>query len=237
MAKDREKAPATKQETDVSRFLAKVATLPVSAGRGPRGKLIFAMDATMSREPSWDRAIAIQSDMFDAAAGLGGLDVQLVWFRGFGEFHASCWARDAKSLGRDMTGVRCRGGYTQIGKVLAHATKQTRQEKVSALVYVGDCVEEDIDALCAKAGELGLLGLPVFLFQDGDDPVAARAFQEIARLSGGAYCRLNDASAARLQELLRAVAIFASGGKAALLQFGDRQGGDIKKLARQLGGK
>ena len=63
--------------------------------------------------------------------------------------------------------------------------------KVNALVYVGDSMEEDVDALCARAGELALLGVPVFLFQEGADATAARAFREIARLTKGAYCRFD----------------------------------------------
>jgi hypothetical protein len=235
MAKDRQKTPAKAGKSDVSAFLEKVASTPVTVARGSRGKLIIAMDATMSREPSWDHAISIQSEMFDAANDLGGLDVQLVWFRGFGEFHASSWARDANALARQMTAVRCRGGHTQIGKVLAHGLKQTRTEKVNALVYVGDCVEEAVDDLAAIAGEMGLMGLPVFLFQDGRDNDARLAFQEIARLSGGAYCHLDEASASRLKDLLRAVAVYASGGKQALLQTGKFHSSDVKKLLSQLG--
>lgn len=234
MAKDQGKVPARGGQDKVDAFLAKVAAAPLPVKTGSRGKLIFAMDATMSREPSWDRAIAIQSEMFDAAADLGGLDIQLAWFRGFEEFHASSWAADARALGREMTMVRCRGGYTQIGKVFAHALQQTKKQTVNALIYVGDCIEEDIDALCAQAGELGLRGLPVFVFHDGGDLATGGAFKEIARLSGGAYCRLDGTSASRLRDLLKAVAIYASGGSRALLQHGKQQGGDVLRLAQQL---
>ncbi len=234
MAKDRETVPAVGGQHSVDAFLTKVAAAPLPAKNGSRGNLVFAMDATMSREPSWDRAIAIQSEMFAAAAGLGGLDIQLAWFRGFGEFYASAWAADARTLGHEMTMVRCRGGYTQIGQVLSHVLRETGKRKVNALVYVGDCVEEDVDALSAQAGKFGLLGLPIFVFQDGGDGMSARAFQEIARLSGGAYCQLDGTSVSRLRDLLKAVAVYASGGSPALLQYGKRQGGDVLRLAQQL---
>ena len=66
---------------------------------------------------------------------------------------------------------------------------RAQKSKVNALVYVGDCMEEDVDRLAGLAGELGLIGVPVFLFQEGREPKAERAFREIARLSRGAYAR------------------------------------------------
>lgn len=234
MAKDRHNVPAKETASSVDSFLAKVKATPLPTKAVTRGRLIFAMDATMSREPSWDRAIGIQSEMFNAAADLGGLDVQLVWFRGFGEFSASKWASDAKSLGQAMTRVGCRGGHTQIGRVLNHTLQETKRSKVNALVYVGDCVEESVDELAATAGQLGLLGLPAFMFQDGGDATSARGFQEIARLTGGAYCHLDSGSAARLKDLLRAVAVYASGGHSALTRLGHKQSREVQQLITQV---
>ena len=115
-----------------------------------------------------------------------------------------------------MRQVHCEGGHTQIRKVLSHARKETGRQTVNALVYVGDCMEENVDALCQLAGELGLVGVPVFVFQEGHDARAERAFKEIARLSRGAYCRFDAGSAAQLRALLNAVAVYASGGRKAL---------------------
>ena len=157
---------------------------------GGRGRLIFALDATASREPSWDRACRIQGEMFEATAGLGGLDVELVFYRGFNECKASRWMASAADLHRAMRAVSCLGGETQIERVLDHAIAETKKRKVDALVFVGDAMEEDVDRLCRLAGELGLLGVPAFVFHEGDDPVAARAFKQIAKLSRGAYLQL-----------------------------------------------
>jgi hypothetical protein len=77
-------------------------------------------------------------------------------------------------------------------------------------------MEEDIDNLANLAGELGLLGVPAFMFQEGHDTAAERAFREIARLTKGAYCRFDAGSADQLRELLRAVAAYAAGGQKAL---------------------
>jgi hypothetical protein len=200
---------------DVAHFIGKVKTLK-RAGTGERGRLIFAMDATMSRQPTWDMALALQADMFEAVKQVGGLDVQLVYFRGHLECRASKWVSDPAALARLMTTVECHGGYTQIRKVLAHARKEGEARRVHAVVYVGDCMEEDIDELCARAGELALLGMPAFVFQEGRDARAERAFREIARLTKGAYCRFDAGAAAQLRELLSAVAVYAAGGRKAL---------------------
>jgi len=133
-----------------------------------------------------------------------------------------------------MTGVRCLGGHTQIGKVLRHAIKETTATKVDAVVFIGDCMEEDIDDLCHQAGELGLLGVPVFMFHERGDAIAARAFQQIARLSGGAYCRFDESSAKQLRELLAAVAVYAAGGRHALQDFSQRRGGMALQLTHQV---
>lgn len=224
----------TADAADVATFLAKVAAAPTPARSGARGRLLFAMDATASREATWDRACQIQGEMFETTAALGGLDVQLCYYRGFLEFQVSPWAGDARALARQMTGVRCAGGATQIARVLAHAVQQAREHALNAMVFVGDCMEEDVDALCRLAGELGLLGVRAFMFHEGRDPGAERAFREIARLSRGAYCRFDQASADQLRELLAAVAVYAAGGRAALEDLGRRSGDAVRRLAHQV---
>lgn len=231
------KLPTQSSRSDVDDFLKKVSDLPARHAPGERGRLIFAMDATMSREPTWDYACGIQSEMFRESAALGGIDVQLVYYRGFGECRASRWVSDPNGLLRLMTGVTCRAGHTQIGKILAHAERETRKRKVNALVFVGDALEEDVDVLGRKAGELGLLGVPAFMFQEGREARVRRAFEEIARLSGGAYCPFDSGSAQQLRELLSAVAVYAAGGKRALIEFGRKHGGRaVPLLTDQLRG-
>ena len=232
------KPPEKTGRSEVDDFLAKVAAAPAPKPAGQRGRLIFAMDATMSREPAWDNACQIQGEMFRETALLGGLDVQLVYYRGFGECRASKWVSDPKALLRLMTSVSCRAGHTQIERVLSHAVRETGKRKVDALVFVGDAIEEQVDDLGQLAGELGILGLPVFVFHEGGNATVRRAFEEIARLSGGAYCPFDMGSAAQLRELLRAVAVYAAGGRKALLEFGDRiDNSQVRQLTSQLRGK
>jgi hypothetical protein len=192
------------------------------------------MDATMSREPSWDRACKLQGEMFEQTAALGGLDIQLCYYRGFGEFDASPWLSSSRALLERMTSVSCRGGQTQIEKVLRQAISETKQKKVQALVFVGDCMEEDADRLCQLAGELGVLGVPAFLFHEGTEPAAARTFKEIARLTRGAYCAFDTTSAAQLRDLLSAVAVYAAGGRKALRDFSEQRSEVVRKLTRQM---
>jgi hypothetical protein len=242
MAKDRTPTPtegrnqpaAGSSRAEIDAFLAQVKTLGAAVQSGQRGRLIFALDATMSRQPLWDTACRLQADMFHEAASIGGLDVQLVYYRGLAECRASQWVSDARRLGGLMEKIDCRGGHTQIGKILAHTRREAEKRKVQALVFVGDAMEEPLDDLCAAAGALGLLGIPAFVFQEGHDPIAERAFREIARLSHGAYCRFDPGAAHELAELLRAVAAYAAGGMKALADLKARHGAGAVKLLEQL---
>ncbi len=214
-------------------FLRQVAASPVAVGAAS-GRLIFALDATASRQPTWDRACHIQADMFATAASLGGLSIQLCYFRGFGEFQAVPWLMDGSTLVQRMTGVTCQAGRTQIARVLRHTIHETCAARVNAMVYVGDCMEESAESLLELGGQLGLLGVPAFLFQEGEDAVARQVFEQLAKLSGGAYAQFNAASAKTLRDLLMAVAVYAAGGRRALADYADRAGSEILRLTRQM---
>ncbi len=231
-AGDNKVAKSSSDEVDA--FLAQVKATPSPVTGSDRGRLIFAMDATMSRQPTWDTACSIQAEMFHETAVIGGLDVQLVYFRGFNECQASRWASDPEALAGLMTQVMCRGGHTQIRRVLKHIKKEQAKGRVGAVVYVGDCMEENVDTLCQLAGEVGLLGVPMFMFQEGMDPVAEQAFREIARLTRGAFCRFDAASAQQLRDLLSAVAVYAAGGRAALEDYSSKRGGGAQLLLTQM---
>lgn len=201
----------------VAAFLDKVGQLgAVKPAPGRCGRLLFAVDATASRQPTWDVACDLQAEMFQATRDLGGIAVSLVYYRGFGECRATPFLTDTAELARRMAMVECQGGRTQIGRVLDHALDVTKQDPVQAMVFVGDAIEEELDPLCHLAGELGLRGTPVFVFHEGHDAAAESAFRQIAKLSGGAYAPFDRASAGALRDLLRAVAVFAAGGRRAL---------------------
>lgn len=234
MAQSGKNLPSQSGGKEVQDFLDRLARTPAVRSSTGRGRLLFAMDATASREPSWDRACHIQGEMFKATDGLGGLEVQLIYFRGFGECKATRWMDSSDTLVRAMTSVRCLGGRTQIGRVLKHTIAETKKRKVDALVFIGDSMEEEVDELCTSAGELGVLGVPVFVFQEGDDPAASLAFRQFATLTGGAHCRFDSSSASQLKDLLAAVAVFAAGGRKALADFSRTAGSAVAQITSQV---
>jgi hypothetical protein len=201
--------------SDIAAFVARARAMSPYAA-GSRGRLVFALDATMSRQPTWDMACALQADMFREAAGIGSLDIRLIYYRGIDECRSSSWISDSAKLARLMGAIDCRSGETQIGKILSHARSEAVASGIKAVVFVGDAMEESGDDLCARAGELGLLKVPVFMFQEGHDAIAEQVFRDIARLTGGAWCRFDPGAAAQLRELLRAAAAYAAGGREAL---------------------
>jgi len=156
------------------------------------------MDATASREATWKKACDIQAEMFRNTASIGGLQVQLCFYRGLVDFTSSDWLKDPDALLATMRSVRCQTGETQIRRVLKHALRENAASRVSAVVFVGDCVEENADTLIRLATEAGVVRLPVFIFQEGDDATARDVFEEIARRSGGAYSAFDaDSSPSR----------------------------------------
>src|SRR4030081_3902698 len=172
---------------DIAAFVAKArATSPHAPGA--KGRLVFALDATMSRQPTWDMACALQADMFREAAALGSLDIRLVYYRGLNECRATGWISDSAQLAKLMGKIDCRGGNTQIGKALSEARREA---------------------------------------------VAEQGLREIARLTGGAWCRFDPGAAAQLRELLRAAAAYAAGGREALLRL-SRTGSGAAQLLGQM---
>lgn len=234
----RESAPDTRRESAleredtssgdaIARFVAEAAA---KARRTVGGRLIFGLDATASRQPTWDRARDLQAAMFDEAGRIGDLEVQLVYYRGGGECRSSRWLGDARTL-RDLMGrIACRAGPTELGRVFAHAAAEARERPVAALAFVGDALEEAPGPLYDLAGELALLGVACFMFQEGRDQTVATAFAEIARLTGGAHVPFDTSAAGRLGDLLRAVAAYATGGRAALHALADRSEGEGARL-------
>ena len=212
------------ESSRVSAFLAEAASKPRQ-----RGNLLFALDATASRERTWDTASQLQASMFLEVVGIGGLDLQLIYFRGMRGVNAECkasrWISDPVALARLMAKIKCATGYTQIERVLSHASRETSQRKIGAVVYVGDACEEHPETLMKPAYELGGLGVPVFMFQEGQDSITRDRFQKIAEATHGAYHSFDQGSAKLLGELLKAVAAFAVGGVLAL----ERQGSDAAK--------
>jgi hypothetical protein len=206
--------------SDIDAFVQRTRAMQAASRvQAQRGRLIFALDATASRQPTWDMATQRSVEMFEEVSNL---DVQLLYYRGNGECRKSGWVSNSGSLVNLMTGIVCRAGETQIGKVLAHARDEAKAKptRKPTLVFIGDALEENIDELAPKAAELGDLGVKAFMFhephQEDNDAKVEAAFREIARLTGGAYCHFDANAPHQLAQLLRAVAAFTVGGVKAL---------------------
>jgi hypothetical protein len=204
-------------------------------GQAPhRGRLIFIVDATGSRKESWDLASKLQAEMFQEAARFGALDVQLVNFRGNADFGGECkvsrWTNNAHELPRLMARITCETGETQFRRAFEHVRKEHRHQPINACVCIGDAFEEE-EELPALYKVISGIGAPVFIFQEGEDRVAAVVFREIARLTRGAYHSFHPGAADQLRELLGAVAAFATGGLKALE---NRHTGSARKLLEQI---
>lgn len=222
------KPPSTRSSpAQIEKFLGKSKTLAAFVERQPR--LLFAVDATASRQPTWNIARKLQSEMFLATRKSTSLSVQLCYFRGFHDFYASAWLSDSTALAQKMSRVRCEGGHTQIGRTLKHAQAEHAKSAIKAVVFIGDANEENADTLCNMAGQCGLLKLPLFMFQEGRNPSVKQTFSDMARLSGGAFAFFDQHSADTLAALLGAVASYAAGGRKAL----ERQDNDIAKALLQ----
>ncbi|WP_051396725.1 hypothetical protein [Bradyrhizobium elkanii] len=178
-----------------------------------QGRLIFAIDATASRQPTWDIAAELTTQMFEAIDSVGRLEVQLVYYRGR-ECVASRWFSDAKLLAQFMSKVICIAGITQIERVFAHAVKENRKKKINALVMIGDACEEHPNELLDQARLLS--DVPIFMFQEGADEHVARVYGQIADITHGAFCKFDSNASQQLADLLKAVAAFAAGGIKAL---------------------
>ena len=222
------------ESSEIDAFLQSVEKAPVRQPGNQRGRLIFAMDATASRQRTWDRAMYLCTQMFVHTRGIGELDVQLVFYRGYDECRSSKWMDNADKLVAMMRKVSCMAGHTQIHRVFKHGLAECREKPVQALVFIGDCVEESVDQLGNLAGQARLLGLPIFIFQEGYDVEASLAFAQIAKLSGGAHCRFDESSASQLGDLLNAVAAYAAGGKEALQRLQGQGSTKAGQLLEQL---
>ena len=216
---------------NVNKFLSQVAKTPLPRSSARKGRLVFAMDATASREPTWERACQLHAEMFKVTDELGGLSIQLCYYRGLTEFRTFNWSDNETELAKMMADVTCLGGHTQIRKVLKNVLVQ---QDIKAVVFIGDAIEENPDILCQLAGELGLLNTPLFIFQEGSDSYVKKIFKQMAKLSRGAYAPFDLNSATELKLLLSAVAIFAAGGQEALEKFSKDSDKTVARLTRQL---
>src|SRR5262245_13622318 len=185
-------------------------------------RVIFAL-ANHAHSGGWDRAKILQREMFQAAAG-SGLAMKFAFY---GADNAAgvrrCrittrWITDPDGMAAVIDRAECSCGcYVNIRDVLAQAVKEAEERPLRAVIIVGDAFHDDPDSLdeaAISANRLRRAGTRVFLMQLGDDLIAARRLQYLARVSGGAYLRFDPRTQERqFSEMWKAVSIYASGGE------------------------
>jgi hypothetical protein len=183
-----------------------------------KARLAFIIDATASREHCRDVAAGLMADMFRAATAVGTVEIQITYFRGESECQSSKWISSASALATILSALDCRAGYTQIARALRHVVKEHAKQTIHAVILVGDSAEEHGEIVLSAARELS--SVPVFSFHEGHDKKAAEIFKAIAHTTKGAFAAFDSGSADRLRELLKAVVLFAQGGRKALAAHG-----------------
>jgi hypothetical protein len=130
----------------VDRLLGKDVSNGAPDNKPPR--VLFAV-ANHARSPGWDRAKALQRQMFNAAAG-SGLQMKFAfWGRdnaaGVRHFRITeHWIADPDEMAGHMDRHECNCGcYVHMRSVLEQAVK----ENADAVIIVGDAFHDDQDSL------------------------------------------------------------------------------------------
>lgn len=182
---------------------------PPIAAEAPRAKLVFAFDATASREVAWETSTALTDALL--AALPGRLDVALA-VHGGNEVHTfTRFESDAGELRDLAAGVRCRAGHTKLLDLLARVLET---EGVDLVLYVGDTFEESPRRARKLAAALAARNTRLIILHDASSNNfgGEEVFAEMARLTSGAVLPFDAAALPRLRELLAAVAVLAVGG-------------------------
>ncbi len=229
MAEDKKNLLAKK---DRSSFLDKVRSskaisatpkqeiLKSALAHHERPRLLFAMDATASREACWNVAKEITGAMFEAVPG--ELDVALAYHSGGRLQEMTPFSSEVKAFLDKVQAVRCTAGRTALNEILEKAAQAPR---IKAFIYIGDCFEEDPREAVEMTQQLKLKGVRCFIFHDSssqsqgyDTKAAHTIFEQIARITGGAILPFDETSPNLVRELLSAIALYAAQGIKALQQ-------------------
>ena len=120
--------------------------------RVSRGRIAFIIDATGSRERTWDAATQLQGEMFAEAGKFGTLEMQVTYFGGLNNVASSNWTSDARELQHFMGRVRCDTGHTKYARALAHVRDEHRRQPINAVILIGDMLEEQPHTLYDAVG-------------------------------------------------------------------------------------
>ena len=180
----------------------------------------FLVDATGSRNKTWERAQGIQSKMFRAAHGIKAIKLRLVHFGG-NRLTTRDWEDDTKSVAAHMAAVRCRAGLTQILEGLQTFIDEAPEDRASAIILIGDYFEECSTQAKITSVRLKDMGIKVYSFIEGNDHTAQTVFRNLAEVTDGRFARFGEDLP--LADLCQGVALLASGGRKALRQLGNKK--------------
>jgi hypothetical protein len=184
---------------------------PAETGKPARPRLVFAVDATASREPAWAAARQVTDALVKALPG--ALDVALAVHGGSRVHTFTAFTSDANTLRDQAAGVACRAGLTRLLPILAASLKQPA---VRVVIYIGDVFEESVPQARRLADAMGQQGIRLIVMHDTADAAArqdAEVFWDLAKRTGGCVLPFNASASGRLRDLLSAVAIYAVGGE------------------------
>jgi len=182
------------------------AAAPATAARRPR--LVFAVDATASREATWRSAQQITNKMFGVIPD--ALDVALA-VHGGGDVHTfTAFSADVGEFGKRAAAVTCRSGTTRLGDIM---TRTLEAGGVRVMSYIGDAFEEDVDEVLDLAARFRLRGIQAVMLADGADGDTLAVFEQIAERTGGAVLDFRSGDLDLMGELLAGVASLAIGGR------------------------
>jgi hypothetical protein len=218
--------------------LARLDQIEVRCEKTARsGRLLFGVDLTSSRQPSFNQAQRAMTAMFETIKTIGAIAVKLIYFRGMNECRESKWYDDPRILIESMRRLSCDAGITQIARLLSLALSEEGQ--VSGLVFVGDHCEDGADAVLTLAEKLGQRSMPIFVFHEcADDDhaslLAKPIFKGMAEVSGGVYVEFKLNSSDVLRELLIGMGAFVTGGCEGLSQIPRPQTQEARQLQSRL---
>src|SRR5580658_5305311 len=184
---------------------------PVETGAPSRPRLVFAVDATASREPAWKAARQVTDALVKALPG--ELDVALAVHGGSRVHTFTAFTNDAATLRDRAAGVSCEAGLTRLLPILSASLKQP---SVRVIVYIGDVFEENLSHGRNLADSLGQRGTKLIVLHDTADPSARRdaeLFWDLAKRTGGCVLPFDASAPGRLRDILSAVAVYAVGGE------------------------
>jgi voltage-gated potassium channel Kch len=185
--------------------------------RARRPRLVFALDATASREPAWEAAKATTDALCQALPGQ--LDVALAVHGGsrlrvFTEF-----VSEPGPLRDQAAGIQCEAGETRLLDIM----ERTRDAgDVKVLVYIGDVFEESVEGAESLAAALRLRGTRIIILHDAANALTVErsraVFERIAKITGGAVLPFDASAVDKLRAMLEAISTLAVGGMKLLEQ-------------------